>query len=83
MRTKSPVCTRVSALARPFVDPHLTGSNDAVHMGFGHALQVAQQKIVQALTGGFLVHRQGFDRGGGRGGLCVYNDLHQCQVLSA
>ena len=65
-----------------FVDPHLTGSDDAVHMGFGHTLQVAQQKIVQALTGGFLVHRQVFDRGGG-GGVCVYNDLHQCQVLSA
>jgi hypothetical protein len=51
-------------------------------MGFGHALQVTQQKIVQALTGGFLIHRQVFDRGGG-GGVYVYNDLHQCQVLSA
>jgi hypothetical protein len=45
----------------PFVDPHFTGADDAVNMGFGHAFQLANQKIIQALTGGFLIDQQGLD----------------------
>jgi hypothetical protein len=52
-------------------------------MGFGYALEVAHQKVVKPLTGGFFIDRHGFDGGGLGGGICVYNDLHQCQVLSA
>ena len=32
-----------------FVDPYLAASNDAVDVGLGHALEMAQQVIVQAL----------------------------------
>ena len=74
--------TGVSAGAA-LVDPHLAGADDAVDMGFGHALQVANQEVVQALTGRFLVHGQGLDSCRDRTYFSVYNVLHQCQVLSA
>ena len=32
------------------VDAHLAAADDAVHMGFGHALELADQKIVQPLA---------------------------------
>jgi hypothetical protein len=41
-------------------------------MGLGHALELAHQKVVQALAGAFGVHRQvqhGACRGGGAGAL--------------
>ena len=40
-----------------FVDTHFTATNDAVHMGFGHALELADQKVVQPLAGKVRLHR--------------------------
>ena len=48
------------------VHPHLTAADDAVDVGLGHALEDAQQKVVQPLASRILVHRQTAD--GRRGG---------------
>ena len=45
------------------VHPHLTAADDAVDVRLGHALEVAQEEVVQPLAGAFLVHRQARDRG--------------------
>ena len=65
------------------VDPHLAGANDAVNMGFGHPFEVAQQEVVQALAGRFLVDRQVFHFRRTGGVCCPYNVLHQRWVPSA
>ena len=45
-------------LGTPFIDPDLAAADDAVDMGFGHAFELAHQKIVQALARGFGIHRE-------------------------
>ena len=44
-----------------FVHPHLAAADDAVNMGLGHAFELADQKVVQALPGRLFVH---FDQAG-------------------
>jgi hypothetical protein len=39
------------------VHPHLASADDAVHMGLGHALELAQQEVVQALACRAVVDR--------------------------
>ena len=51
--------SRLYSLVRrrtPFVHPHLTRTDDAVDMGFGHALEMAHQKIVEPLPRRVVVH---------------------------
>ena len=39
----------------PLVDPHLAAANDAVDVGFGHALEVTHQVVVEPLAGTVVV----------------------------
>ena len=39
------------SLRPALVDAHLAAADDAVHMGFGYTLELADQKIVQPLAG--------------------------------
>mmetsp|Transcript_45465 Transcript_45465/g.107315 ORF Transcript_45465/g.107315 Transcript_45465/m.107315 type:complete len:369 (+) Transcript_45465:1988-3094(+) len=42
-------------LGPALVDPHFASPNDAIDMGLGHALELTQQEVVQALPGRALV----------------------------
>ncbi|MNV91788.1 hypothetical protein D3C71_1863240 [compost metagenome] len=46
--------TRIGAGAA-FVDAHLATADDAVNMGFGDALEMAYQEVIQALASGICV----------------------------
>jgi hypothetical protein len=46
--------------------PHLTRADDAIHVTFGHALQVAKQEVVQTLALARFVHDEVPDLGLGR-----------------
>ena len=43
-------------LCPALVDAHFAAADDAVHMGFGHALELADQKVVQPLAGVVFAH---------------------------
>ena len=63
------------------VQPHLAAADDAVDVGLGHALQVADEEIVEPLARGFGVDlddagRWGFWRGAACGRFAPYNVFH-------
>jgi len=68
--------------AAPFVDAHLATADDAVHMGFGHALEVTHQKVVQALPGRLFVHHQPFHGRRQNARLAPYNVFHWLLAVS-
>ena len=46
------------------VQPHFAAADDSVNMGFGHALELAHQEIVEPLPGRvFIHHHRGHLRG--------------------
>ena len=53
-RTRSPSWRRYSGFDAAAVDPHLAAAQHAVDVAFGHALQVAQQEVVDALRRAFF-----------------------------
>jgi hypothetical protein len=68
------------------VQAHLAAADDAVDVRLGHALEVAQQEVVQPLAGAVGVHQQpnhlGFARGRRRGGMGTYNAIHWQPAVS-
>lgn len=71
---------RVGAGA-PLVQADLAAADDAVDVGLGHALQVADEEIVEPLARGFGVDlddagRRGFWRGAASGRFAPYNVFH-------
>ena len=75
-------CNPGIGLRPALVDAHFPAADDAVNVGFGHPFEVAQQKIVQSLTRGFLVHGQPFDGRCPSGSLDPYNVIHWQLVVS-
>jgi len=65
-----------AGLRAPFVDPDFPAADDAVDVGFGHAFELAHQKIVQSLAGGIGVHCERLDLPGGRRWRAPYNVFH-------
>ena len=59
-----------------FVHPHLTGSDDAIDVGFGHAFEVTHQKVIQTLARRIFVDLQHLGSGSGGWGICPYNVVH-------
>ena len=51
------------------VDPHLAAADDAVNVGLGHALQMADQKVVEPLAGVVFINR--YQAGLRSGFVCV------------
>ena len=80
-----------------FVDAHLARADDAVHMRLGHALEVAQEEVVQPLPVGAFVDLQPLNRrnrpgipwlgrrsaGTGHGNFAPYNPALHVRAVSA
>jgi hypothetical protein len=66
------------------VDAHLARADDPIDMGLGHALELAQQEVVQPLARAAFVDRDPA-HGGGRGGPgpTPYNALDHVRAVSA
>ena len=58
-----------------FVHTHFTTADDAVHVGLGHAFELAQQKIVQPLARAVRIDAH-LARCRGGGGFALYNLFH-------
>jgi hypothetical protein len=58
------------------IDPDFAAADDAVDMGFGHAFELAHQKIVQALARGFGIHREQLRLCGSGKWRAPYNVFH-------
>ena len=59
-----------------FVNPHFAAADDAVNMGLGHTLELAQQEVVQALAGRLGVDFDPFHLGCGGRRFAPYNVFH-------
>jgi hypothetical protein len=63
-------------LGPSLVDTHFTAANDAIDMGFWHALEVAHQEIVQPLASGVRVYSERMHLCQRRGSFDPYNVFH-------
>ena len=70
-------------LRAALVDAHLAGADDAVDVRLRHALEMAEEKVVEPLAGRFFIHRKKPDFGGRRLRLRTYNIFHQRNLVSA
>ena len=59
-----------------FVYAYFPAADDAVDVGFGDALEVAQQEIVQTLAGRFRVHLHALYLSQRSLGIALYNGFH-------
>ncbi len=59
----------VLRLDPPLVHTHFAFAQNAVNQGFGHTLEISDQKVIDALTGKFRGNLNQLDAGGWRGNI--------------